>query len=655
MTWSEGLREQQGAVAGAATGHTVLLAGPGTGKTFVLVRRIQFLIEAQHVAPRSIVALTFTRSAAAEMRGRLEERLGDVGNQVRVSTLHSFALSELVRREISAVERPIRVVGDWEERHVVLEELKRLLHRRVKDVRDALTRLADDWNNLAVDGDGWERGYPDASFISAWRQHRVVYGYTLRDELVYQLLVGMRSEPSWQPGQTCEVLLVDEYQDLNMCDLTTIALVAQRHDAHVFAAGDDDQSIYSFRHAHPAGIRGFANDYADAQRRTLEECLRCGPPIVKLANWLIAQERDREPKALTSVTEWDASVHLLRFPDQLTEAEQLARLIDREIELGTPAEEILVLLRSDKKQKVSKLLEQELNGLGHNCYLPRRQLPMEITAQVILEFLVLASGIAADAYVDDLSVRTLLELRDNGIGDDRIWKTVDLALSEGVRFLEAVELLRSSPQRINGGRGLVAAVDDIVQCARDLAPAESELFTGWVERVMTVLGISHAEREAFASVLDPLIGEFEQVSDGVVERGFIQALAAAMTNVEDAKPARVPGQITVTTMHGAKGLSAEVVVVLQAEDEVIPGIVATADELNEARRLLYVSLTRAKQRLIVTACTQRTGDQAFAGNQRRPRRSLTRFLADYQLSAEGVDDYFTVSARRDQPGGTDTH
>ena len=107
-------------------------------------------------------------------------------------------------------------------------------------------------------------------------------------------------------------------------------------------------------------------------------------------------------------------------------------------------------------------------------------------------------------------------------------------------------------------------------------------------------------------------------------------------------------------MHGAKGLSSEVVVVLQAEDEVIPGVAATADELNEARRLLYVSLTRAKQRLIVTACTRRNGNQAFAGNQLRPRRSLTRFLADYQLNAEGVGEYFADSARRDQRGGTDT-
>lgn len=647
VSWDEGLRNQQREATGGPTSHTVLLAGPGTGKTYVLVRRVQYLIDVEHIAPRSIIALTFTRAAAAEMRSRLEQRLGETGRRVRVSTLHSFALSELVRREIAAIERPIRVVGDWEERHVVLEELKRLLKRRVTDVRDALHRLADDWNSLAIDGDGWEQGYPDAQFISAWQQHRAVYGYTLRDELVYQLLVGIRTEPDWRPGKSCDVLLVDEYQDLNMCDLTTIALIAERHGADVFATGDDDQSIYSFRHAHPAGIRGFTDDYESAQRKTLEECLRCGPAIVDISNWLIGQERDREPKTLTSVTAWEGSVHLLRFANQAREAEQLAELIDREIELGTPAHEILILLRSDKKQKVSKLLERQLNGLGRNCYLPRRELEVETSAQIILEFLVLASGMAADDYVDDLAVRTLLELRDNRISVNRIWKAIELAIEERIRFLEAIDVLRANPKRIagTGGPGLVAAVDDIVACARQLVPTESEPFTDWVDRVMGVLGITNAEREAFAPILEPLLAEFAEPEDGVLERDFIQALAAAMTNVEDAKPTHLQDQVTITTMHGAKGLSAEMVIVLQVEDEVIPGFGGNADDLNEARRLLYVSLTRAKERLLVTACSERTGDQAYVGSELRPQRSLTRFLAHYQLKAENVEEYFANSAR----------
>jgi len=320
LPWDEGLRDEQTTVAGRNRGHAVLLAGPGTGKTFVLVRRVEYLVEAGGVPPRQISALTFTRAAAAEMRNRLLDRLGERGDEVRVSTLHSFALRELLRQGAAGLPLPVRVVGDWEERWIVVEELASLLGRRVKSVQDAITRLADDWDTLAADGAGWEQGFADPQFLGAWREHREIYGYTLRSELVYQLLCELRANPRFSPIPPATVMLVDEYQDLNLCDLTTIRTLSERSDAEVFAAGDDDQSIYSFRHAHPIGIRRFTEDYDGASNPILRECLRCGEQIVQLANWLIAQEVGRVPKELISVTEWPAEVHLIRFANQDEEA-----------------------------------------------------------------------------------------------------------------------------------------------------------------------------------------------------------------------------------------------------------------------------------------------------------------------------------------------
>src|SRR5450759_4949349 len=115
MPWDDGLRPQQAEAAGQDRGDIVLLAGPGTGKTFVLVRRVQFLVEAHRVPPRRITALAFTRAAAAEMRDRLVKRLGPDGESVRVSTLHSYALRELLRQGAAGLPLPVRVVGDWEE------------------------------------------------------------------------------------------------------------------------------------------------------------------------------------------------------------------------------------------------------------------------------------------------------------------------------------------------------------------------------------------------------------------------------------------------------------------------------------------------------------------------------------------------------------
>jgi DNA helicase-2/ATP-dependent DNA helicase PcrA len=247
MPWREGLRAQQQEAAGLGRGDAVLLAGPGTGKTYVLVRRVEFLVEEHGVPSRRITAVTFTRAAAAEMRERVVRRLGPPGEAVRVSTLHSYALRELLRQGAAGLPMPVRVVGDWEERWIVNQELATMLARRIAQVREAILRLADDWDTLATDGQGWEDGFPDPQFLEAWRRHREVYGYTLRPELVYQLLCELRTNPHFSPVTPCEVVLVDEYQDLNLCDLTTIRTLCHRAEAELFAAGDDDQSIYSFR------------------------------------------------------------------------------------------------------------------------------------------------------------------------------------------------------------------------------------------------------------------------------------------------------------------------------------------------------------------------------------------------------------------------
>lgn len=204
MAWNDGLRTQQEVIAGCPRSDVVLLAGPGTGKTHVLVRRTEYLIEIEGVSPKEITALTFTRASAADMREKLEKRLAARGAKVRVSTLHSYALRELLREGAAGLPLPVRVTGDWEERWIVVGELARMLKCGVLKITNrqatgALDRLADDWDTLAVDNTGWEEGYADPKFLAAWRQHREVYGYTLRSELVYQLLCELRSNPTSHP------------------------------------------------------------------------------------------------------------------------------------------------------------------------------------------------------------------------------------------------------------------------------------------------------------------------------------------------------------------------------------------------------------------------------------------------------------------------
>lgn len=540
----------------------------------------------------------------------------------------------------------VRIADDWEERWVIVEELARLLGRNVPDITNkqqtgVLDRLSDDWDTLAVDDDGWQEGFADPEFLGVWREHRQVYGYSLRSELVYQLLSEMRSAPDFTLSGPIDVFLVDEYQDLNRCDLNCIQLLARRSDAEVFAAGDDDQSIYSFRSAHPAGIRGFTDEYPDALEVELTECLRCGRDVVDLAKWLISQDRDRRPKGLESVSPWDADVHFLRPTDQDEEASGVAQLVDSFIDAGARPEDVLVLLKSDPGGRSSTLLRESFDDLGIDYYLPRAEQDLDETLQLFLEYMTLGETLDATGEIDDLSLRSILQLEDNGIGDTRIAAVIDLSLEEGRRFFDAIEHMREQPGDFGSTRPdmVVSASDEIRARATELRQREGELLRDWIDRVGDALELREGARTVIERAADQVLAEHQDVEGEPDETAlaFAQEIKTAITNLGSTLPPQLEGNVTVTTMHGAKGLTADIVFVLQVEDEVLPGD-ATGGDLAEARRLLYVSLTRARRHLYVTACSQRTGSHRFMGGGEAVDRDLSRFLRDYGLGALTVDE-----------------
>lgn len=162
MAWYEGLLDSQRKAAQHAGSHARLLAGPGTGKTLTLTRHIWFLITELKVPPESIVALTFTRAAARELRQRVSKALGE-SQSPRISTLHSFALRQLIKNEsiITSLPQPLRIADDWEERRIILEDLKSLIQlRNISEARELLHQLSSDWESLIADEESWGTKVP---------------------------------------------------------------------------------------------------------------------------------------------------------------------------------------------------------------------------------------------------------------------------------------------------------------------------------------------------------------------------------------------------------------------------------------------------------------------------------------------------------------
>lgn len=628
MPWDHGLLPDQRTAACHVGQHARLLAGPGTGKTLTLTRRICYLVEDRGVESDTIVALTFTRAAALELRQRVEAELG-ADRLPRIVTLHSFALRQLLRNanRITLLPQPLRIADDWEERHIVLEDLKALLNlNRVSDARDLLNDLSADWQSLTADEADWEGRFPNPQFLGAWREHRRVYGYVLRAELVYQLKRALEMIDDFAIEGTPRHLLVDEYQDLNRCDLAVVRAIGER-GAEVFGAGDDDQSIYGFRKAHPDGIRRFSQDYQPSQPLALEICKRCDPAILDLALYVARQDHRRLEKPLRCDDgRTGGEVALLRFTDQNQEAGAVAGICKHLIDqIGYQPHDILILLRSDRNGAFSSVVNAALQreGIGVAIATAEGDSLDESSGRQVLALLHLA--INAE---DHLAWRTLLQLRSNGLGAQGIATLYQRATATGTTFTDAIRAVAADPTLIarHGNRiktefeTITAVLDQLnVEAAHDGDAEAAEAVLEVVEQAIRL--VTGSPEEAGAIRL-----RFETASHATHITSLEHLLRALEVSDEGLEQEVEEGRVNILTMHRAKGLTAKAVIVVAAEDEYIPGR-AGGDQIDDERRLLYVSLTRAKHYLFMTFCQRRTGPQQHTGRTSgNPRRILTQFL-----------------------------
>lgn len=633
MAWNDNLLPEQRTAAGHCGAHARLLAGPGTGKTLTLTRHICFLVEQKQIAPEKIIAVTFTRAAAGELRRRVEDILG-VGHAPRISTLHSFALRQLLREatRLTALPQPLRIADDWEERHIILEDLKALLRlNRIDQARDLLNELSSDWQSLTADNADWEKRYPNPQFLAAWREHREMYGYLLRAELVYQLKKAMEQRGDFQIEGDIHHLLVDEYQDLNRCDLAVIHEIASR-GIELFVAGDDDQSIYGFRKAHPEGIRRFPHDYTGAAELSLEICKRCDQGILDIGLFVARQDTRRIDKPIrTEPSHGRGEVEIVRFPKQNLEAKGIARICLHLIEHhGLAPDDILILLRSDRNQAFSRPLRDALaaSNVPVTASTEDTNPLAQKTGRTLLAFLRLAAN-----RQDHLAWRTLFMLFCPGIGAAAIDVLHGLARHNPMGFANTVlAAQRDSTVLPTAHRGrLTTAIQSVLGYLDSLFPSGQNQFDTHTE-------LGNAVRTA-AEALIPNAEEREKVIielNSALEATEVTSLSDLVraTEVvgEDIEQELEQGKVNILTMHRAKGLTAEAVIVAAAEDEYIPGR-AQGDAVDDERRLLYVSLTRARHHLFVTYCDRRTGAQRHTGRSSGcENRTLTRFLRDGPLT-----------------------
>ncbi|MGE0902934.1 ATP-dependent helicase [Dehalococcoides mccartyi] len=631
MSWSNGLSSEQQNNAKDIHVHVRLLAGPGTGKTRTMTARIAYLIEEDHVSANEILALTFTRAAASELRKRLTELL--TGSLIpQVSTLHSFALKSILQLGAGdRLPRPIRIADDYEEKNIIEEELQQILGLpKVKDARELIHRLSADWETLSADTDDWQSRFPDPRFLSAWKEHRMIYGYTLRSELVYQLKKSLE-EGAVELYNPPKYVLVDEYQDLNACDLAVIKQF-ERNNAILYVAGDDDQSIYGFRKADPKGIRRFLNEYPGSLDKGLTECHRCGVNILSVANFVAAQDYNRLPKVLTPCIDRPGEAHLLYFNDYDEEAQGIAKIANfLMIKHTIPADKILVLLRSDKDKKFSEPIRNAFREQGIRTETTDNPLSLFDTKEgrILLSFLRLLI-----MPKDSMSWHTLIKLRPNNLGVKAIAKIYDIAKNQAITFYDALTIISENPSSISLQGSLIKAEFETINNKLNLLQGklnDADNLSGFLEWIIDE-ELNFNNLKKLKDVLDKIISESAITS-------LVDLLQNIMVTIPYAEFSKTAGNASIMTMHKAKGLDAEIVFIAATEEEYIPGNNNGAAKYDELR-LLYVSLTRARSFLYITYCNKRSGAQTHSGSTSgKKKRRLTSFLSASPLQPINGNQY----------------
>lgn len=638
-----------------------LVAGPGTGKTYTIEKRVANLLN-NGATPDNLYVISFTRATCAELRSRVQSFCSNQpcaasAPQIRISTMHSLALRilRLANLLISYPSTPI-MLDSWEQINVYDRELASTIG--CTPGRAAEIRRAHDTQWQTLDSQHVNQAQitqPEIDGFNAFHAARTnLYSCVLPGEVIFKCVDAIRLG-TLQPAQLPSIdhLIVDEFQDLNACDQEFIRLLSAQNIT-LFVAGDDDQSIYSFRHANPDGIVMFENTYPQASTHILDDCFRCTPAILSSASQLITYNPSRVSKNLVPLygsanPPVQGQLLVWSFQTAQQEAQAIAETCRELINAGMSCreDEILILISNRKVQL--NLLTQELGNLGLPFEPPRgANLTENESIRAVYSILRIAKD-QATGEEDYLAYRDLLDLL-TGVGHATVKSIADSCIKNNQNFRQLF-YLPSLPNWLAGRAP--AAVTKITVATQTvegwnmtdtLATRASEI----VDLLSTQIFISGTNASnniamwnTLASALpqemtlDELI-KFLSADTESDQQAILDLVAQRVGGVQPSTPMPVQKRIRILTMHGAKGLSGKIVFIPGVEQGIMPNSRAlqATGLLIEQRRLFYVSLTRAMSCCITSHSALHTGAEAMAlGQNYNVRLPRSQFLNEMGLTS----------------------
>ncbi len=610
---TEVLNDVQSAAVRHSDGAVLIFAGAGSGKTRVLTHRIAYLLRELRIAPDRILAVTFTNKAAGEMKSRLQSMVGPDARDVWVGTFHAMCV-RILRRDGKriGIGSSFAVIDESDQRQLVKEILDDLDYDERQLSAGACLAEIDKAKNALM----WPEQYAQTqtSFIGerianvyAEYQRRLNESNSLDfDDLIVRTIDLLeRDAPTREKYQhKFEYILVDEYQDVNAAQYRLIALLAAYH-GNVTVVGDDDQSIYSWRGSDYRMILRFEEDFPGAKTFKLEENYRSTGRILDAANTLVANNRARAPKKLFTSRDEGEPITLYPAATERDEARYVVEKVKSLVRDGAAYRDFVVLYRTNAQSRVYEeaLLAEGIpyRVVGGVGFYARTEIK-DIIAY--LRYIVNSS--------DALAFKRIVNVPRRGIGQQTLAALVQAANAARVSVGEAVfstALLRTAvPKKLKELERFAELVLDLRKSAESVGVADLLVAvmeqSGYVRELQSE--DTHDARSRLENLAE-LVGvarEYEAADDDASLAGFLGNIALVSdldTLVEDAS------YVTLMTLHSAKGLEFPSVFLTGLEEGIFPHSRALTEtgELEEERRLAYVGITRAIDRLFLTYASRR--------------------------------------------------
>lgn len=597
-------------------GPLLILAGAGSGKTRVLIHRIAYLIEEKKVNPWNIMAITFTNKAAKEMRERVDSLIGEGGNQVWVSTFHSTCVRILRRYSNEIGFDRYFTIYDTDDSKKVIRECMKELNVDFKQYKES--------GVLAAINSAKNEFIPPHLYLinvkGNFRQEIYAKVYSLYQEKLKKsnaldfgdLLVKTVELFSNHPKilkeyqDRFEYIMVDEYQDTNAVQFKLINQLSSKHK-NLCVVGDDDQSIYKFRGADISNILDFEKTYPKANVIKLEQNYRSTGNILEAANQVIRNNEGRKHKKLWTEKEAGEKIVFKRLNSEKEEAQYVAEEILKGIEKDKKSyKDYAILYRTNAQSRV--LEESLVKGnipykiVGGTSFYQRKEI------KDILAYLRIIEN-----STDDLSVKRIINVPRRGIGEATIEKVNRYASENNISFFEAlgnvtfIQGLTRANKKVTSFFQMIIAFKDALE-KLSLVDTLKMILEKTEYKKELVLENTDESKDRLNNIEEFVskLADYEKNAEEPTLNGFLEevSLIADIDNYDETN-----NMVILMTLHSAKGLEFPFVFLTGLEEGLFPSYMTlssgSTEDLEEERRLCYVGITRAEQKLTLTCAGSR--------------------------------------------------